>query len=394
MRQKMINAIPPGLFGPSLAMFFCANALFTMKYAPRVGLTAVVGIVAYFLFVAFILASIPSITRAVAGQSFLINILLVSLFVVLFFLVLANLDPANVKVDRWSAMVNFNRELLSGNFPYLARTHLGQKISGLPGLFFIALPFQLFGDVGYLQIFSFICFCVMTYAIFTTTVERFSVAILLATSPGFLWEVAARSDLFSNLALFLLFTWLGERLKAKKSFLKMAACGMFGGLLLSTRIVLAIPFLIYFVHFFKKAEWRQGAWFLSIAGASFLATLGFLLLWNDKLFMQNNPFTLQLRKIPAFVAVISIAAAATLGVMTKNFWQYCFYSGAILFAIVAVAFVFSLARFGWNETLFQHRFDISYFQFAVPFLLITTFKSRDELDVQIYPKTPQFKFDR
>ena len=81
---------------------------------------------------------------------------------------LAYVSPETLRVDRWSAMTAFNDAVLSGTFPYAARTHLGSSLWGLPAAYLVGLPFQWLGDVGYLQVATFLGFVFACRRLFPT----------------------------------------------------------------------------------------------------------------------------------------------------------------------------------------------------------------------------------
>ena len=45
----------------------------------------------------------------------------------------------------------------------------------------------------------------------------------------------------------------------------------------------------------------------------------------------------------------------------------------MLAVLVLIVFLLAVARFGWCQVVYQSYFDISYFEFSVPFLLLGLF---------------------
>jgi hypothetical protein len=353
-----------------LALLVGINLLVVAKYGVRAPVSVVWLAIGYILAVAAgTWAWLRWGRRLPEGWDTALTVVLVAAFALLAVDLLARIEPRAVRVDRWSAMTAFNDRLLSGRFPYEARTHLGSRVSGLPVLFAIGLPFQLAGDVGYLQPVAFAAFVGALFAMAGRRASLWWPVVLLGASPVFLWEVAVRSDLLSNAALAVLFLVLCERWRGRPTAARVVVVAALGGLCLGTRLALAVPFIVYFVGYFRGA-WRTGLAAAAGALAVFVATLLPFAAWNWTSFLVNNPLAWQASLSPAPVQVAAALMAVAAGLGAKDLAAAAFRGGAILAASVATAFALAALRGGFAQALWGTGFDISYFDLAVPFLIV------------------------
>lgn len=194
----------------AICLFVTINALFFLKYGLRLGLWApIVLIPVYAIFCFVVVAKLPKWQAFVCSTSAFrwgTIIAFVSIYVIVCHLV----DPQTVQVSRASAINTFLDRLLSGQYPYGRTDHLGNQISGLPGLFIVALPAYFAGDVGYLQPLAFLLFAILSHHFLQRPDFTLTPLVLLGTSPVFLWEVMVRSELFFNMTLVLLAIWVTE----------------------------------------------------------------------------------------------------------------------------------------------------------------------------------------
>lgn len=367
-----------------LVIFLFINSLYVLKYGARITGYYWILVPAYILFVVLTMWTLNHFSKKITKAPIIFFCGLCLFFLVVFLLVLGRIDPLTIQVDRWSALTSFNNALLSGDYPYAARTHLDHTISSFPCLFLLAMPFQLLGDVGYLQLFGFIFFGFLAYKCYTDLNNRTISLFLLGTSPIFLSEVAIRSELFSNMIIVLLLFYGCEIFKQKKNYQNMSLCGIAAGLVLSTRGIVLIPFIIYFAGYFKKNELLYATIFALSSIVTFGLTLLPFFLWNTVAFMENNPFILQMSYIPEVLLAVIIIVSLITGLRTRGFDHFLLSAGYIIFAIVLIVFLLAVARFGWGLAIYQSYFDISYFEFSVPFLLLGLFGESEETSADLY----------
>lgn len=360
-------------------MLLFINSLYMLKYGARITGYYWILVPVYILFVMLSMLILNHFSKKIIRAPVIFFCGLCLCFLVGFFLALGRIDPLTVQVDRWSAITSFNNALLSGDYPYASRTHLDHAVSSFPCLFLLAMPFQLLGDVGYLQLFGFICFGFLAYKSYTVLNHRTISLFLLGTSPIFLSEVAIRSELFSNMIVVLLLFFGCEFFRRKKNSQNMALCGIAAGLVLSTRGIVLIPFTVYFAGYFKKNELLRAAVFALSSIITFSLTLLPFYLRDKVLFMENNPFILQSSYIPEVLLAGVIIVSLIVGLRTRQFDDFLLSAGYIIFTTVLFVFLLAVARFGWGQVVYQSYFDISYFEFSVPLLLLGLFREEGKL---------------
>jgi hypothetical protein len=359
-----------------LILYLIVNSLFLLKYCSRITPHAWIFIPVYILFVVMSIAVVKKVSPILEPSPIRIIGAATVFFVFCYLVILHSIDPLSLNVDRWSAISSFVTNLFSGIFPYTGRTHLGHSISGFPGLFLLSMPFQLLGDVGYLQVFGFLCFVFLVNRLSGAVSSKAAVLWCAGTSPVFLWEVAVRSELFSNMVIVILLLYGCETIKAEKRIWSMIVLGACAGLVLSTRGIVLIPFLMYFSGYFSRREMICASVFSISLVISFVSTLLPLYIWAPDLFLTNNPFLLQSSYIPmpflGAVLVISIIAGRSF----RTFDRLLLRCGYVLWGLDAILFLKAVVQEGWDPIVFQHGFDISYFQFPTPFLLLSLFHKR------------------
>jgi hypothetical protein len=194
--------------------------------------------------------------------------------------------------------------------------------------------------------------------------------LFLITAPIFLFEIVVRSDLFSNMVIVILYLVIFRLYSRHGGYIFPVLSGAAGGLLLSTRGVAFIIYIIFFLYMIREHRFKYGLFILSML-AGFVITLAPFLIWNADYFIGSGPFAIQSSYIPGWVFVISIIASVICGLAVRSLRAVYTSITIVLFGVVLVAFVISLANFGLTESVLGDRFDISYFAFAMPFLLLS-----------------------
>lgn len=359
-------------------IFVFINSLFVVKFAERVTNYYFALPFVYLLFALMSILLLKTVLSRIS-KNFLTFCALCVFFLLVYVFVLSRTDPSMVRVDRWSAITYFLESLFSGTYPYGAVSHLGNPPSPFPMLFLIAMPFYVLGDVGLFQAFSFLAFGFFVYKHYAEYESRVATIFLLGTAPIFLWEVAVRSELFSNMTMLLAFLFLCEHLKTRKGQVNMSCAGALGGLVLSTRGIVVIPLILYFMRYFRRQETVHLLAFVFFMVFSFAATVAPFYVWNSKLFVEKGPFALQPAYIPTWLlAVVTIASVVT-GLRVKTWKRFLLYGGYVLSGIVGIALIIGITKYGWHRAIYGSAFDISYFQFAMPFLLLSLFPESSAL---------------
>lgn len=351
----------------ALLVLLLINALFVYKYSIEFGQSSGLFALLYFfifLFIYLLFKKIQSRLFFKLGFFAMLVLAFVSMFLLLHFV-----DPYSVNPDRWSAIYFFNEKLLSGEFPYAAQTHMGQSVSGMPFLFLMVLPFQLVGDVGYFQLFVYGLLAFSIWFYFREWKIRFIVLFYLLASPFYWWEIYVRSDLSSNLFLFVLFVlfidWCCNTEKEKNWFFIAIAVGLFA----STRGVLLLPFIVYFFNYFRNKRLKSIVKFGVVSLIVLVLTVLPFFFWDSKTMIENNPLILQTNKSPWIFMLMAIALSIFLGFKRKDFATFCFYSGCCILALVLANFVRSWVEWGWEIMIFKDKIDISYLSMCLPFFL-------------------------
>jgi hypothetical protein len=382
-RQNLVlpfRVLPAALFG-------LANALFFMKYSSRVVGLYGVPAGAYLLFVLVSLFLFHGTLDRIGRQKAVFTALAFA-FAAAVILAMRHVAPSSLNVDRFSAIAAFDDNLIHGRFPYAARTHLGHPVSGFPGLFLLLLPFHLLGDPGYFQIPAFLLFCLLAWRTDLSGGKKTALLLLAGTAPIFLWECMVRSELFGNMALLIAaLLWL-EGKRGKGGLLTAAAAGLLAGLFLSTRGIVLVPLMLYFIRFLKGRGARS--WVVCLGAAAATAAIIFLpfYFWDPTAFLANNPFKIQSGYIPSGLLLAVLLLTALLGFTIRTWDGFLLTSGYILFGTIAVVFCLNLLETGFSEAVFKSGFDLSYFQFSAPFLLLSMFRPESAAYSAITPITP------
>jgi membrane protease YdiL (CAAX protease family) len=69
--------------------------------------------------------------------------------------------------------------------------------------------------------------------------------------------------------------------------------------------------------------------------------------------------------------ILSVACSIYCAIKIRSLIRIYSAISFILFGVVAIAFLFAVIHLGWEEAVLKDGFDISYFSFVLPFLLIS-----------------------
>lgn len=275
----------------------------------------------------------------------------------------------SLNVDRWSVIDSFLTEFFNGNYPYYAKSNVGNPPGPMPVYFIIAIPFYLIGELSFLSIVGYgllIIFLLRN----SNKLSLFLLLYILSCSYMY-WEIISRSNIltFSFFVVLALTAFINVENKPKKNFFLTA---ILIGLLLSTRSIYAIAYIVFFMSTIinKSLKFNKLFLFLSIAVASFIFSfLPFIVCFPDDFFVMN-PFIVQTSfLVPSYFTIIFLAMAFLLSFLVKNDDDKFFYSGIGLF--LAICTYAGYHYFSHNHKLHEltQNIDISYFIFCVPFLI-------------------------
>ena len=350
-------------------IYIFTNALFAWKYAAEYLqyplILSLIYIVIIFIVIYLVLRDYKiNLSKSVQTK---IYFSVVFLSACVLTIIMLQFDPAKIAVGRYPAMYEWISRLLGGEFPYASDINP----SGFPFLFVLAIPFYILGDLGFFQIFSFLVFALIIHlGCSKNDLSRFRSILLLIGAPIFLFEIVVRSDLFSNMVMVMLYLLIFQLYGRNRGYIFSILLGFAGGLLLSTRGAVFLIYIIFFLYMIRMHRFKYSLFIFSMI-AGFILTLVPFLIWDAKHFVESGPFAIQLSYIPVWVFILSIIASVACGLGIKSFKGIYNSISVMLFGVVLIAFVISIVNFGLTESVLGDRFDISYFSFAFPFLLIS-----------------------
>ncbi len=368
---KSYNLSPGSM--PSIMVYILVNTLFVAKYSPVMNNYLSIG---YALLttagmVALYSERFRSLAFMQSSYSFKTLALLLVIFVIFLLFILA---PESTAVTRAPAINEWLDALAKGKYPY----DTSLVPSGFPMLFIVAWPFKLMGDVGLLQAFSAMVFASVLFLLHgQNSPRKTTLLILFIASPLVAYEIVTRSDIVSNMILVAAYFYLVISHGNKASMVKIVTLGALGGLVLSTRAVAGIA-LLPLIAYMLRRNFKSGLLFAFAMGATFMATLLPFYLWNPEEFMKSGPFTVQSGYTPLWVVSVGAAFTFLLGFMARNITTLYRGVGLVLFGIVAYTFGTHLIDDGWNLTVQGDRFDLAYFGFCLPFILLSIERAQGE----------------
>ncbi|MCX6827022.1 MAG: hypothetical protein NTV06_07140 [candidate division Zixibacteria bacterium] len=292
--------------------------------------------------------------------------IMVGLIAVILTILFSQFDPSQIHVGRFPAINEWNAKILKLEFPYGSSTNP----SGFPFLFILAMPFYLLGDVGFLQSFSFVVFAFVLYLLWPNDMmKRIRCLILLLAAPPFMYEISVRSELFSNMSLIILFLTLLELHKDWGRPLHSAVFGFAGGLLLSTRGIVFLIYIIFLGFALRTKPLKRLIFVLSLIGGFLLTILPFAI-WNFECFKSHGPFAIQISYIPIWLLVVATIISIVAAIKIRSLKQTYVATVLALGGVIMTVFVLSMVKNGLYNAVRGDEFDISYFCFVLPFLLI------------------------
>jgi hypothetical protein len=282
-------------------------------------------------------------------------------------------NPAKLGVTRYPAVYNWLASLFAGVFPYSPTDYP----SGFPFLCLLHIPAYLLGDLGFTQIINFLILAIIVYfKHYDSLSEKLRTIILLISAPVFLFEVAVRSDIFSNMIAVLLYLTIFEKYYTNERKIWLLILGLIAGFLLATRGVVLLILIIYLGYAYKKYRFNYIKLSIFIIAGFALTILPFAI-WDRNLFGGYGPFAIQIWHIPVWFLVLSIIISAACYFIVKSLKAAYYAISLTLFGVILYPFLIQLLKYGLYRTIIGDYYDISYFCFALPFLLLS-FNRADE----------------
>jgi hypothetical protein len=351
----------------SLLVILLVNSLFLYKFSViYTGFPVLITLLYMLGFTVIIYAAgnakqIPLLNKKILT----IKAILVSAAVLAFIL----LFPRLGEIGRLPAIEDWIDRFRAGLFPY----NSPHTPSSYPVIFFLAYPFHLMGNAGVLPFFGTILFMFLVLKDQNTVRVPLVKILLLLLSVIFYYEVVTRSELIFNMMLVGLVVYICEKyLHSAKIDSTFILCALLTGVVLSTRSVTAMLFVIYFLYKFRY-DLTNVFIFGIISLAVFAAFILPFYLWDPESFLKNGPFAVQsyLSNLPVIIIVLVFVAALYSGWAVSNVNEFYFSGGIILFFAAAVSFLLRVSETGFNEALINDGYDIAYFIFCVPLLILS-----------------------
>lgn len=359
-----------------LLMIAFPGVLFAMKYGPRADIPAAAGLAGYLVFFALhVSVAYWLVARldAIPGKGRRSRVLLLAgvfAYALALLALYSRIDPTALQIDRWSALSHFWDAIFRGEYPYRARTHLDSFISGFPGLFLAALPFRLLGDVGLMQFAALAAYAVLALRACGRASSGALVLILLAGLPVFVYEVIVRSELFSNMVMAAWLLHAGTLPSARRGTGPLLALALGWGLLLSTRGVVIVPFVLAVFPLLRERRRNDKVLFGTVLLAAFAATFVPFFVWDPVHFLDKNPLHVQASYIPSWALAAVILASMVTGYRHRARPRLFAHTGFLLFTTVLFCWLLSAGRNGMATVLWEHGFDLTYFALPIPFILL------------------------
>jgi hypothetical protein len=366
-----------------LFIYLFVNCIYLLKYGIRQDYLGVIPIIIlYNIGVVTALWLVLKWTHRVnSWKKFNFSFLIVGVLIAVFF-VMVNLtiDPETLNVLRYKGLNTTISHTLRGSYPYsIALDDGGDTTSNLPGLFYIGLPFYLMGDVGYLQVFVFICLFGLLYKGKLSQSKKVILLFLLLLSPAYWWEVVVKSDAVSILFLLGFFMIFWNHKYPKDYFRSPILLGVFMALFALTRLIVAIPLLVMFFVPFLKADLNKKLKFtVSFMVTLILVTFPIVVFAPSKeVLLEYNPLNNQTSESPWYLSV-SFLLIALLSSKKSQQMSAIFKSSTLLvFGVVGIRCVLNGFEEGFYKNIYESLFDISYFGFVIPFIFFYLFSRKN-----------------
>lgn len=355
----------------SIIIILIINLVFLIKYVERITnyyiILSIIISVVYYLFYHFRnLLNTKENFKKIFFYIVILSYIILSVF-------LFNLKPqSTLNVDRYSVITSFWDSFFNSEYVYDSKSHLGNMPGPMPFYFLLAFPFYLTGELGYFSLSGLIVFAfILKYSKLNIN-NQISGILLITCSAFYLWEVISRSNIFLNstLILFSIIFFINSlNMKKNKHII---IHGVIIGLILSTRNVLILPFIVLFLYILKNKIYHVSD-FLKISVIvliTFATTFLPFVINHFQSFLKINPFIIQSSFLmPGWLSFICIITTFISFFLVKRKDDIFFFSGFFVFITIMTYFFYQVLINGFQNTLWGSKADISYFILCIPFLL-------------------------
>ena len=365
----------------SIILFLFINFIFTVKYLSRITSDYLIysSLILCFYFLLWRYSFRVKIT---SSKLTYLNIGLLCTFAISSVIIFYKVPFETLNVDRWSVITSFWDNYFGGKYVYFAESHMGNAPGPMPFYFILALPFYLMGELGYFSLLGIAIFYLMLKYDNKSPIKQTAAILLIMSSTFYLWEIICRSNLFLNSSLILCSIIYFFKSAEDKKANYIIVSGIIIGLLLSTRNVFIIPYIIAFLFAlrFDIISVKNTLKIALIAICTFTITFIPFIINHFDDFMLANPFIIQssvLMPLGYSIFCVLLAVGSSLVLNQKS--DVYFYSGVILFLTIIFYNIHLLGRFGFQRVFYDidNVGDVSYFIFCVPFLIYYMLENRD-----------------
>jgi len=352
----------------AFASFVGINILFLFKYIIRYSNSPLLFIIAALAYVLFSLVVVSRGGRMVNRKSLIV---LLAVYTVGWIIAGQHIPLNLFSCDRWKIITIFSQALEGGSYPYAATSPSSGNMPGAsPVYFLLGYPFYRLG--------IFECMPLLVPWLWLLCVpdldrhDSVMTTLLLITSPCLNYEILTRSTILFNSVL--VFIWCAYFLHFRRwSMAMVIGNAVAGGLLLNTRSVFIIPFLV--LWFSSLQTYRGEATRLVIWGViGFLTFISMYiimgLIWGMNTVITTNPFTVQTENLyPLWFTVCLMVLSVTIGICNRHIDRALLWSGRMLLFAAVTYIVLCACSYGVYEAIFGSMADITYLLFCYPFIL-------------------------
>lgn len=349
-----------------LLVFAFVNFVFAVKYGSRITSHFVLFGLLMALFYAAVWYQRATIGRMMDKYKISTYVLVIA-FCVASGVAFYKIPAASLGVDRWDIIASFWKNYFKGEYVYYAKSFDNNYPGPMPFYFILALPFYLLGELGLFALVGIVVWMLLLKKDYSAN----ALVLLMALSVGYLWEVCARSNIFTNAVLIL--ASMVYFLKKYDGSLRLAVWfGIAIGLLLSTRNVFVIPYIVLFVYALRKQRIGLGNLFVlgGVALVAFALTFVPFVIGHMRDFADVNPFVIQSSVLmPLHFTAVFVVLAFVSAFLCRDEQDVFYYSALVLLLTILGYFGHLLLSYDWKRLLFDSVADISYLILCVPFAL-------------------------
>ncbi len=347
----------------------------------------------FLITILFLTQFYQNFSTKVRGKTIFISALTAAVFAMI--ALIYSVDLNSLDVDRWSAFDVAVKSVLNQQYPYDKIDHLGGRTSNFPGLILLGMPAYLFQNMGMFTVFSSVIFGFALLKSFSNEKALLVLFLLFASIP-FWWEIYVVSDLMGNFLLIASFLLLAPVDISSLKTWSIIYIAIIAALLAYTRIPAAMLIGTYFFQQIvglknpSQIESKKRVYKMALAIFIFCTTITLLTFWvfslapNWQTIEKYNPFSLQSSYLPITVNLLcGLLPFILLFLVKKDQLQLIKIGGISLAIPVFLSFAYTLNECGWHACIYESKFDISYFNMALPFAIV--------IIVSSLPNTPRSK---